>query len=152
MRWAGQPRYSGELSRSGVIDASAAIAGLSPDGTHRDGEAIVDRALASGRHAPAIWPFEVENILALKARRALITAEEYARALRAIRDCRATIDHQDIFASVAAARPFGAAHNLTIYDAVYLELAHRLRLPLATLDKRLASAAAREGVALVMAP
>ena len=135
-----------------VIDASVAIAGLSPDEPHRDGEAIVDRALATGCHAPAIWPFEVENILALKVRRALITAEEYARALRVVRDCRATIDRQDIFASIAAARPFGAAYKLTIYDAVYLELAHRLRLPLATLDRRLASAAEREGVALLAAP
>ncbi len=134
-----------------VMDASAAIAGLSPDETHADAKTIVDRALTTGCHAPAIWPFEVENILALKARRALITADEYARALRAMRDCRATIDHQDIFASIAAARPLGAAHNLTIYDSVYLELARRLRLPLATLDRRLASAAEREGVALLIA-
>jgi predicted nucleic acid-binding protein len=135
-----------------VIDASVAIAGLSPDEKHADAEAVVDRALASGCHAPAIWPFEVENILALKARRKLISPEEYARALQAMRDCRAAIDHQDIFTSIAAARPLGAAHQLTIYDAVYLELARRLQAPLATLDTRLSGAAAREGIALLLAP
>jgi predicted nucleic acid-binding protein len=135
-----------------VIDASAAIAGLSPDEVNADAGVVVDRALANGCHAPAIWPFEVENILALKARRALIAAEDYARALRALRDFRATIDHQDIFASIAAARPLVQAHNLTIYDAVYLELATRLRLPLATLDRRLATAAAQVGAALLLAP
>jgi predicted nucleic acid-binding protein len=56
-----------------VIDASVAIAGLSPD---EDAAVVLDRALASGCHVPAIWPFEVENILALRARRPLITAED----------------------------------------------------------------------------
>ena len=37
-------------------------------------------------------------------------------------------------------------HNLTFYDAAYLELALRLRLPLATLDGALVRAAGMEGV------
>ncbi len=40
-------------------------------------------------------------------------------------------------------------HNLTAYDAAYLEVAGRLRLPLATLDRRLQAAAAAEGAALL---
>lgn len=39
-------------------------------------------------------------------------------------------------------------HNLTPYDAAYLELAQRRRLPLATLDHDLANAAEAEGVAV----
>ena len=37
-------------------------------------------------------------------------------------------------------------YNLTMYDAMYLELALRLGLPLATLDRRLAQAASDAGV------
>jgi predicted nucleic acid-binding protein len=40
-------------------------------------------------------------------------------------------------------------HNLTVYDATYLELAMRLSLPLATLDEDLRKAAQREGVPLL---
>jgi predicted nucleic acid-binding protein len=40
-------------------------------------------------------------------------------------------------------------HRLSVYDAAYLELAKRERLPLATLDGELAEAARAEGVALV---
>jgi predicted nucleic acid-binding protein len=40
-------------------------------------------------------------------------------------------------------------HGLTFYDAAYLELAHRERIPLATLDGDLARAAASEGVELI---
>ena len=38
--------------------------------------------------------------------------------------------------------------KLTVYDAAYLELAKRERLPLATLDRALEKAAVAEGVAL----
>jgi predicted nucleic acid-binding protein len=37
----------------------------------------------------------------------------------------------------------------TVYDAAYLELAQRTRLPLATLDSELREAARTEGVALL---
>jgi predicted nucleic acid-binding protein len=40
-------------------------------------------------------------------------------------------------------------HNLTIYDAAYLELAQRAGLPLATLDGDLRKAARAQGTALV---
>jgi predicted nucleic acid-binding protein len=39
-------------------------------------------------------------------------------------------------------------HNLTVYDASYLELAARLALPLCTLDKQLIEATPKMGVAL----
>jgi predicted nucleic acid-binding protein len=41
------------------------------------------------------------------------------------------------------------AFQLTAYDAVYLELARREGLPLATLDKGLRAAAKKAGVALL---
>ncbi|WP_243406987.1 type II toxin-antitoxin system VapC family toxin [Cuspidothrix issatschenkoi] len=40
--------------------------------------------------------------------------------------------------------------GLAAYDAAYLELALRLQLPLATLDKQLAEAANRCGVSLIL--
>ncbi len=48
-----------------------------------------------------------------------------------------------------AALSLSRKHMLTIYDAVYLELAMRLRLKLATLDGDLISAALSEGVPLL---
>ena len=41
------------------------------------------------------------------------------------------------------------AHQLSAYDAAYLELAARLGLPLATLDDALAQAATQAGVPLL---
>jgi predicted nucleic acid-binding protein len=39
--------------------------------------------------------------------------------------------------------------KLSVYDAAYLALAHRERLPLATLDKALVSAAQAAGISLL---
>jgi predicted nucleic acid-binding protein len=41
------------------------------------------------------------------------------------------------------------AHDLTVYDALYLELALRLGAPLATLDGKLAEAARQSSVAVL---
>jgi len=48
-----------------------------------------------------------------------------------------------------AANALAESRLLTLYAAACLELARRLPLPLATLDRRLAAVAAREGVALL---
>jgi predicted nucleic acid-binding protein len=46
---------------------------------------------------------------------------------------------------VAAAQQF----ELTAYNATYLETARELRLPLATLDRRLSTAAEKAGISLI---
>jgi predicted nucleic acid-binding protein len=40
-------------------------------------------------------------------------------------------------------------HDVSAYDARYLELAMRLGLPLATVDRKLSESAVREGVELM---
>lgn len=53
----------------------------------------------------------------------------------------------DTKASVEDILSFAHRYHLTTYDATYLELAVRLKLPLATLDKKLRAAALKEKVA-----
>ena len=55
----------------------------------------------------------------------------------------------DAFA-LGATLVLGRQEGLAAYDAAYLELALRLGLPLATLDTRLAEAARKCGVKLVI--
>jgi predicted nucleic acid-binding protein len=42
--------------------------------------------------------------------------------------------------------PIANEHELSVYDAMYLELALRLRMPLATLDQKLIAAGKAAGV------
>ena len=134
-----------------VLDAPTAIAGFASDEEEPAAAAVVSRGFADIVAVPALWPFEVANILALKVRRGTLPPADRLLALRTTRDLRLSIDPVDVrsehFESVIA---LAEVHRLTIYDAAYLELAMRLGAPLATLDKALARAAAAEKIDLLV--
>jgi predicted nucleic acid-binding protein len=59
------------------------------------------------------------------------------------------VDTDSIVVSARQSLATARAFQLSAYDAVYLDLARRERLPLATLDDRLRNAAGRAGVELL---
>ena len=82
-------------------------------------------------------------------RRGRIQPADTARFLTLLERLPVDLDVQpSVFTSVL---PLARGYALTAYDAAYLELAMRLRLPLATLDDRLRDAATRGGVLLLQA-
>ncbi|MFY8082302.1 MAG: type II toxin-antitoxin system VapC family toxin [Rubrivivax sp.] len=98
--------------------------------------------------APAIWPVEVANALRNGVRR--------GRLLET--DVQAVCEHVEAFeVETSPTSDLGVrqrylsahAHDLTAYDAAYLELALQRRCALATLDNQLALAARRAGVAVL---
>ena len=98
---------------------------------------------------PALWWFELRNALVVNERRGRVTEERTALFLKNIAQFPITIDRTP---DEAAIMTLTRRHRLTVYDAAYLELALRERLPLATLDALLAAAAGREGVAVLGDP
>lgn len=98
---------------------------------------------------PAHWWIELANGLLMAERRKRITPAGLAEALAFVRSFPLEVDTE------TDARVFGDTlmlarkHNLTIYDAAYLELAVRLGSTLATVDKALARAAKVVGVELL---
>lgn len=98
---------------------------------------------------PGHWHIEVANVLrgAVRAKRA--TASERDGYLADLSRMPTKIDAQTIERVWSDTIELSDRHDLTIYDAVYLELARRLQLPLATLDKQLIAAAPSEGVAVL---
>lgn len=98
---------------------------------------------------PAHWPLEVTNVLVLGERRGRITKVEKERLLGYLQSLPLQIDGEttdQAFGDIAA---LATVHQLTTYDAAYLELAHRLGLPIATLDQKLRGAASSLGVPLL---
>ena len=98
---------------------------------------------------PALWIYEVVNVLAVSVRRQRLTAGEAEAFLAALAELKIIEDPDSAGMARTALMPLALQHGLTAYDAVYLELAIRLRLPLATHDAKLRNAAAAEGVALL---
>jgi len=101
------------------------------------------------RHAivvPWIWLLEVGNGLLVGERRRRATPAESDQFLNVLRTYSIAIDEPRLPGLSASILPIARRFHLTAYDAAYLELAYRRGLPLATLDKKLAKAAAAAGV------
>lgn len=129
-----------------VVDASVAACWLLPDEGNRRADAAFARFPGDTAIAPSLWWFEMRNIFVSNERRGRIDSARTSRALALLNGLPIRLDHQpDDAVLMALAR----IHQLTAYDAAYLELALRENVPLATLDDALLRAARAEGVALI---
>ncbi|HEY0790268.1 MAG TPA: type II toxin-antitoxin system VapC family toxin [Chthoniobacterales bacterium] len=123
-----------------VVDASVAGSWLLPDEGHPEALHPLDRLKEEEAFVPALLWFEVRNLLLANERRQRITPAQTAAALSLFQGLPLQVDGQpDSDTTLQLARD----HRLTVYDAVYLELAVRRRLPLFTFDGQLAAAAKR---------
>lgn len=96
---------------------------------------------------PPHWWFEVRNIVLVAERRDRILPKHTDYLLKRLAVMRIVeAVRPDETSTLSLAR----RHHLTFYDAAYLELAHRENIELATLDRRLVTAAQAEGVGLVI--
>jgi predicted nucleic acid-binding protein len=128
-----------------VLDASVAAAWLFPDEEGTATQAAV-RLVDDTALVPALFWFEIRNVLLVGERRGRIGAADTARFLARLDGLPLEVDHA---ASSAVLLDLARTRALSAYDAAYLELAHRRAASLATLDRRLAAAATAEGVGLI---
>jgi predicted nucleic acid-binding protein len=99
---------------------------------------------------PALWHLEMSNGLAVAERRSILTTTDVDQAMIDIEQIVAqAVDTDDHVISARQSLVTARAFQLSAYGAVYLDLARRERLPLATLDDRLRAAAAHAGVELL---
>lgn len=137
--------------KSFVLDASISLAWF-VDNPVPDLAVRVRRGLESGSTAlvPFLWHLEMANGFAVAERRGAITAAFADRCLDDMEALLASvIESSSVVVTLRQANAAARSFGLTAYDAVYLETAHRERLPLATLDQALARAASQAGVPLV---
>jgi predicted nucleic acid-binding protein len=128
-----------------VLDASVSACWAFADEDHAIADAAFSSLQTEQAVVPALWWFEVRNILVVNERRGRIHERETDFFLRALALFRIRIDREPEPAGVLR---MARAQGLSVYDAAYLELAYREKLPLATLDRRLGEAARLVGVQL----
>jgi predicted nucleic acid-binding protein len=97
---------------------------------------------------PALWTLEVANALTALVRRRKLTENERQSALGWLRALPIRLDHEAASLAFSRLTELAVSHQLSIYDAVYLELAMRRKLRLGCKDGPLRAAAERSGVAL----
>jgi predicted nucleic acid-binding protein len=132
-----------------ILDASIVIAALSPDEALATAQEVIRPYITGGAHAPALWPFEIANTLYWKVRKGDLTQEVADIALNSAFLISITLDQRSPEEVKRSVVPLSWKHQLTSYDAAYLELALRLKLPIATIDKALIRAARAEGVTVL---
>lgn len=125
-----------------VLDASVAACWAFRDEAHPLAESALLLAKTDEMVVPGLWWFEIRNILVVNERRKRIAEKETRAFLTAISKLRIRNDRTP---DEAALLGLARKHGLTVYDAAYLELAQRRRIPLATLDAALAAATRKEG-------
>jgi predicted nucleic acid-binding protein len=132
-----------------VLDASVTVAWFFEDERTPPVVAVLDRVVQGEALVPPVWRLEVVNALQSAVKRGRIVLRARGEALEQLEElailCDETCDTQCWGQALALAD----LHGLTIYDATYLELATRRRLPLATLDQKLRRAAEAEGLAVL---
>ena len=129
-----------------VLDASIVACWAFEDEDHPLADLALERIRTDDAHVPALWWFEVRNILIVNERRKHLTENDSTFFLRRLRRLRLNIDRSPEETDVLL---LARRHRLTVYDASYLELARREGFPLATLDGELTEAAKSAGVELI---
>lgn len=126
-----------------ILDASVANTWIFEDESHPRADAALAEVLNSGGFVTRHWHLEVRNALIAGERRGRISLRESIRGLLYLSGLPLQTDTE---ADLGAAFDLARLYNLSMYDAMYLELALRLGLPLATLDRGLGRAASAAGV------
>lgn len=134
-----------------VLDASFTAQWLLEDEASSEGDAALAAIRRGGATVPALWPVEVTNLLGMAERRNRLTADEVMAAFDVLRSLPVNVLPSLPMGSAGVVFELMRTHRLTAYDATYLELAMRLRLPLATKDRELIAAAPAAGVSLFAA-
>jgi predicted nucleic acid-binding protein len=129
-----------------VLDASITITWALRDEDHPLADLVFLEIQSGSAIVPGIWWYEIRNVLVLNERRNRITPEDVTQFLESLDMFSIDFDFPRDGTQVI---DLSRKYKLSVYDAAYLELAIRYRLPLATLDKDLRNAARAAGVPLL---
>lgn len=129
-----------------VVDASVAADWLLEDGFDSTAAVALEGTKQNGGIVPPLWHYEIRNILLVAERRGRLHERDIQDRLDSPAELPIDTDQETrLEETLALARK----HHLSFYDALYLELAVRLDLQLATLDQALFRAALAEGLEVI---
>ena len=137
------------MSAAFVVDCSIAMAWLFHDEATPKTVALLNRLATETALVPAWWFIEITNVLAMAERKGRIAptqSDAFIADLSKLGIERDNEAHNRAFTHLLG---LCRTHRLTSYDTIYLDLAMRRSLPLATLDDDLRKAAKKLRVGLL---
>ena len=129
-----------------VLDASTTIPWAFMNQKNPYSDAALNYIHEHEAIVPPLWHLEIANVLLGAERNKRLTHSECMAFIELLVNMKIStydqiITKQNFFT-------FALHHRLSAYDATYLELAIKLDLPLASLDKKIRNAAEQSGVKL----
>jgi predicted nucleic acid-binding protein len=131
-----------------VLDSSIAASWCISDEANVKSDALLVRVRDHGAIVPALWYWEIANVLAMAERRGRAAASDVAISLELLSELPIETDSASSARAWRETLALARTYKLTAYDAAYLELALRLTRELATNDAALRAAAKSAGVGL----
>ena len=132
-----------------VVDCSVALAWCFLDEATPATKKLLDRLGSESAVVPGWWFVELTNVLVVAERKGRIQPDQIAEFIALVESFDLEVDDEAPGRAFGHLLPLCRAHGLTSYDAIYLDLALRRQVPLATLDEHLRKAAKKLGVKLL---
>ena len=129
-----------------VLDCSVAMAWCFENQRDRYSDAALQALEADSAVVPALWPLEVTNVLLVAERRRQLRRADVMRFLGMVAELPVEVDRAPTLRDARELFALGREYGLSAYDAAYLHLAVRERIPLATRDGALRAAMRAAGV------
>ena len=129
-----------------VLDDSVALTWCFEDERTPATTALLVQIGESGALAPSLWPLEALNGLLVAERRGRLDASRRHRLAGFLHALPIKLDDETANRAWTETLRLAERFGFSAYDASYLELAQRHRLPLASLDQDLRAAATALGL------
>ena len=140
------------MTPSLVVDNSIVMTWCFQDEADAYADAVLNSLVETAVIVPAIWSLEVVNVLLVAERRQRLRQTDSVRFLALLSQLPIVVEQSHFDRKMGEMLALGRANDLSSYDTVYLELAMRHGLPIATLNQQLLAAAQRVAVPLWQAP
>jgi predicted nucleic acid-binding protein len=132
-----------------IVDASLTLGWYLKDEDDRSYNLDVLAGLKTNEAlVPFLWTYEVANGLVMAHRRKRLAESDIATILQSLKALPITVDAPDAD-KVMQLPVLALKHQLTAYDTAYVELALRLKLPIATKDAAMKRAMTTCGIETV---
>ena len=137
------------MSESFVIDNSVVMTWCFKDETNHYADAVLDSLEMFTAVVPSIWLLEVGNVLLTAERKKRLSQADSTRFISLLNELPIIIEPEPQDRVLKDILALAREHQLSSYDASYLDLAMRKGLPIATLDNGLIKAAGSCQVSIV---
>ena len=131
------------MSSRFVIDNSVVMSWCFEDEGNSYAEAVLESLETGEAFVPAIWPLEVGNVLLVAERKKRLSHASAVRFLGLLGGLPISVEQEPPDRMLKEILSLAREHELSTYDASYLDLAMRLDLPISTLDTSLLKAAGK---------